>query len=65
MPRYRMYSLDQHGRIGLSQEVDASCDQDAIRLFREMKPDARQGELWEGRRLVATLEKSELVTDPA
>ena len=51
MPRYRMYSLDEHGRIGLSEEAEAGSDREAIALLRELKPNALKCELWEGRRL--------------
>jgi hypothetical protein len=58
-----MYSLDQHGRIGLSEEVEASSDREAIALLRELKPDALKCELWKDRRLVAILKGGDLVID--
>jgi len=64
VPRYRMYSLDEHGRIGLSEEAEAGSDREAIALLRELKPNALKCELWEGRRLVATIHGRELVIDP-
>jgi hypothetical protein len=58
-----MYSLDQHGRIGLSEEVEASNDGEAITLLRELKPDPLKCELWDGRRLVAVLKGCDLETE--
>jgi hypothetical protein len=58
-----MYSLDQHGRIGFSEDVEAETDGAAIALLRELKPDAIKCELWDGRRLVATLKGRDLETE--
>ena len=53
MARYRVYSLDQYGRIGFADEINAVDDQQAILMAKEVKSDAMQWELWEGHRLVA------------
>ena len=61
--RYRRYSLDEHGRIGLSEEIDAESDREAIALLRELKPDCIRSELWKHRTLVATIHGCELVIE--
>lgn len=63
MSTYRIYSLNEYGRIGYAEEIDADGDRSAIDLVRERWPTARQCELWEGRRLVATMRGRELVED--
>ena len=52
---YRVYSLNRSGRIGLAEEVRAESDDAAMALARELVPNAVKGELWQDRRLVATL----------
>lgn len=65
MPVYRMYSLDDFGRIGFAHEIDAPTDQEAIVMARSMKPNATKGEIWEGRRLVAAVSAHDWESDPA
>ena len=60
MASYRMYSLDGAGRISYGEEIEAIADDEAIARVREMRPNALKCELWEGRRLVATLNERDL-----
>ena len=53
MASYRMYSLDERGRLGFGEEFEASSDRQAISVISELKPNAQQWEVWESRRLVA------------
>ena len=55
MARYRVYSLDNYGRIGFADEFSATDDQEAILLAREVKSDAIQWEVWNEHRLVAEI----------
>jgi hypothetical protein len=55
MARYRMYSLDEYGRIGFAEEISADDDREAILMAEELKGTALQWELWEGHRLVAEI----------
>lgn len=55
MPKYRMYSLNEFGRISYAEDLDADDDQQAVALVRELSPGARICEVWERRRLVATI----------
>ena len=64
VPRYRMYSLNEHGRIDLSGEVNADTDREAIALRRDWSLNGRC-ELWEERRLVATMQGADLVVEHA
>jgi hypothetical protein len=57
---YRMYSLDGVGHISFAEEIAADSDEEALSMVREMKPNALQCELWEGRRLVAELRRRDL-----
>jgi hypothetical protein len=57
---YRLYCLDSDGKIGLADWIRASNDQDAICQAREKKRSALRCEVWQDKRLVATLEAEDL-----
>jgi hypothetical protein len=59
--QYRLYCLDQRGRISLAEWIDAADDEDAIRHAQLLKRDGRKCEVWHGTRLVARLEAQDLV----
>ena len=63
MRNYRIYILDEWGRIGFAEDLQAMTDEAALALAAEVNPRARKYELWEGRRLVAT-SSEERVLDP-
>ena len=54
MARYRMYTLDDQGGLGWAEEVTVDSDQKALEAARLRK--FRKCEIWEGRRLVASLD---------
>ena len=60
MTNYRLYRLDGAGRIGLAEWLEASDDDDALRQANDLTKEASKSELWEGRRLIATLDKHRL-----
>jgi hypothetical protein len=52
MPQYRLYALDQEGRIRQpARLLDSATDDAAVEEARSFL-DGRQAELWEGSRLV-------------
>jgi hypothetical protein len=55
MAEYRLYCLDETGRISTAHDMEAPSDEDAIREARAMKIEVKC-ELWEHERLVAVLE---------
>ena len=54
MPEYRLYCLNDHGRIAKSHEIEAKSDADALTQARALKLDIAC-ELWNRNRLVAKL----------
>jgi hypothetical protein len=60
MGAYRLYCLDDAGRIGLAEWLEASDDDDAIEQAQHLKNGARICEVWRGECLVATLGTKEL-----
>lgn len=54
MPEYRLYCLNDHGRIAKSHEIEAKTDADALAQARALKLDVAC-ELWNHDRLVAKL----------
>ena len=60
MREYRLYSLNDTGSLGLADTIFAADDRAAIIEARNLKRHARKCEIWENRRLVATLEAGEL-----
>ena len=60
---YRVYSLDRAGRISFAEEIRAAGDEAAMTLARELIPNAVRCELWQDRRLVATLTDQQWTID--
>jgi hypothetical protein len=55
MREYRLYCLNDLGSLDLVETVAAVDDLAAISQARDLKRHARKCEVWDGRRLVATL----------
>jgi len=55
-----LYCLDGAGEIELADWIEAADDADAVRQAQKLKKDARKCEVWQGRRLVATLDDQRL-----
>ena len=53
MSNYRIYYLDERGGLGFPEELSATSDQQALEEAHLKK--FRKCEIWEGRRLVASL----------
>jgi hypothetical protein len=64
MVDYRLYCLDGAGKIKLADEIVASDDAEAIENARDTHRGGRKCEVWQGSRLVATLDTHDL-TGPA
>ena len=60
MREYRLYCLNELGTLDLVDTVIAADDRVAINAARDLKRHARKCEVWEGRRLVATLQGDDL-----
>jgi hypothetical protein len=58
--RYRLYSMDGPGSLGLPEAIVADNDREAISKVRELKPNALQCEVWDDRRLVMSLHRQDL-----
>lgn len=58
-----MYTLDQLGRIGLSEPIVAAGDAQALAKARGLARNAKRFELWKDNRLVASLDDSQLAGD--
>jgi hypothetical protein len=65
MAKYRLYCLDAEGQIHLAEFVEAANDQDAIRQAHDLKINSMKCEIWNAKRLVATLNADDLKTDRA
>ena len=52
---YRIYCMDGAGSIHLADWIDAKSDDEAVKVAREMHPDATKCEVWDKDRLVASL----------
>ena len=65
MAKYRLFCLDAEGRIHLAEFVEAADDQDAIRQAHDLKINSMKCEIWNAKRLVATLNADDLKTDRA
>ena len=61
MPFYRIYCLDDAGRISLADWIDARSDDDAIGKARKIAHGARMCEVWQKDRLIALFKNHELV----
>jgi hypothetical protein len=57
---FRLYCLDRDGRIDLADVIHASTDEEAIAKARVLKRHTLKCEVWQGRRLVATLTADDL-----
>jgi hypothetical protein len=58
---YRLYCLDARGQISMAEWIDAADDQDAIRQAQVLNQNAQKCEVWDGNRLVARLDRQDLV----
>ncbi|MGZ2413080.1 hypothetical protein ACUXST_002522 [Sphingomonas sp. F9_3S_D5_B_2] len=65
MVDYRIYCLDGAGKICFAEPITAGDDAEAIEKARNMKNGAIKCEVWQGARLVATLNAQDLSPDPA
>ena len=54
MTDYRLYCLDEHGKIAEAEWIEASSDYEAIVIARAKRLSVNC-ELWEGSRLVANV----------
>jgi hypothetical protein len=52
---YRLYTLDELGRISLPEPIIAHGDRQALAKAQGLVSHAKLSELWKGNRLVATL----------
>ena len=57
LPSYRLYRLDHAGKIATGEWIEATHDEDAIRLAHDRASEGKH-ELWDGRRLVARIGKN-------
>jgi len=57
---YRLYCLDSSGRIDFAQWIEARDDSEAIRQAHDLKRHALKCEVWNGDRLIATLDARDL-----
>jgi hypothetical protein len=57
---YRIYCLDGAGKISFAETINAASDPEAIARAHDMKRHTLKCEVWEGRRLVATLSAQDL-----
>ena len=60
MPDYRIYCLDGAGKIDFAQELSANSNQEAIAKAQQLYRKTLKCEIWQGRRLVATLNSQDL-----
>ena len=60
MSDYRVFCLDRLGRIHYGEPMDAASDEDAIKLAHDLNLRAAKCEIWDGDRLVATLDAEDL-----
>jgi hypothetical protein len=63
MSEYRLYCLDGAGSISFADWIQADDDEGAVRQARELKSSALKCEVWQGSRLVATLNANDLAGD--
>jgi len=55
---YRLYTLDELGRISLPEPIIADGDRQALAKARGLLSQAKVSELWKDNRLVATLDNA-------
>jgi hypothetical protein len=61
MASYRLYCMDQNGRIGLAEWIEAKDDAEALLLARSTNPKAQKCEVWAGRRIVGILAQGDFM----
>ena len=54
MPDYRVYCLNNAGKLAFDELISAENDEEAVAKAREQKGDARKCEVWCNNRLVGT-----------
>ena len=59
---YRYYRLDADGHMHFAEWFSAACDEQAIEEIQIKHPNAKC-EIWQGKRLVATLSPSQYSPD--
>lgn len=64
MAEYRLYTLDELGRIDLPEPIIADGDRQALAKARRLISHARISELWKDNRLVATLDHASNANSP-
>jgi|RhiMethySRZTD1v2_1073278.scaffolds.fasta_scaffold4036974_1 hypothetical protein len=65
MAKYRLFCLDFEGQIHLAEFLEAADDQEAIRRAHDLKINSMKCEIWQGQRLVATLNADDLKNQAA
>lgn len=60
MADYRVYSLSGDGQIHFAVNISARTDDEAVTLATNMNRGGHKCEVWEGRRLVASLSAEQL-----
>jgi hypothetical protein len=60
MGEYRLYCLNDRGRLGLAELIPADSDEEAVSKARELKANAQKCEVWCENRLVAALNAADL-----
>jgi hypothetical protein len=57
---YSLYCMDGAGQIHFADWIEAPTDEGAIAIGREKKNGFRKCEIWDGARLVASLDAQDL-----
>ena len=60
MSKYRYYCLDHAGDIAFAEWINSTNDAAAVAKVRSLRKNARQCEVWQGKRLVAELSAQDL-----
>ena len=61
MANYRLYCFDGAGTVWAADSIEAASDEEAIVSARSLNTGVKC-EVWEGRRFVATIERSQSAT---
>lgn len=56
MADYRIYCLDEGGKLDFADQIEAASDEAAIAKARELHPNAERCEIWSEDRMVAQLD---------
>ena len=64
MADYRLYGLDNSGKFSFAEWIKAYDDSDAVQQVRILQNTARKCEVWQGNRLVASFDASDLTIAP-